>query len=1349
MAAKKPRKKSAMGSEKTKPAQQPLRAGEQAEEVPTPPSEAAPPESEPEHPGPPVAGIGASAGGLDAFKKFFAAMPSDSSIAFVVIPHLDPKHESMMAELLTRYTKMPVVEATDGMRVEANHVYIIPPNKYMTISGRFLQLSGPVVRSGPPTSIDLFLRSLAGDAQEKAICIILSGTGAHGTLGLKAVKAAGGLTMVQDPETAEYPLMPRSAIATGLADYVLPVEEMPEALIKYVQHYYLNGGREETETPDYLNQVLALLRVRTKLDFRYYRKKMLRRRIERRMSLSHFNQLSDYLSFLREHPDELQQLAKDLLISVTSFFRDPEAWHALETEVIAPLVRAKQPDDPLRVWSAGCATGEEAYSLGMLVLGQVAAAQKDCRVQIFGTDIDEGWLEVARHAVYPDSISSDVSPERLARFFTRVNDSSYQVGKHLRETVTIARQNLITDAPFSKLDLIVCRNLLIYLEPEVQRKVVSLLHFALLEGAFLFLGPSETIGRHTDLFEPVSKKWRIYRRIGPTRPERLEFPIASAEEALPQPRRPAVVRPARPLNFADLTHRLLLDKFAPAAVLVSRKYEILYIFGTADRYLAVSSGVPTPDLMLMAREGLRSRLRSAIHKAVRENGPVTLTDVQVKRNGNYHPVRVDIVPVQDPQVAEGLLLITFKDGGPELPPPQQPVEAVPEESMVRQLENELKATKEDLQSTIEELESSNEELKASNEEVVSMNEELQSANEELETSKEELQSVNEELSTVNNQLQDKVQELETSSNDISNLLNCTDIATIFLDAGFRIRRFTSATTRLFKVIDSDVGRSLGDIVKMLSDDDLLRDAQHLLRDLVPCEKEVQTEDGHWFVRRIMPYRTRDNRIDGVVITFVDITERKRAADAVVRRLATLVESSADAIFSKDLDGTIRTWNRGAERLYGYTGDEAVGRSVGMIVPEDRTEESATITTRLRRGEIIEQLETERVRKDGQSVPVALTVSPVRDSSGKVVSASVIARDISERKRAEQRLQDREERLEAILNTAVDAIITIDQRGIIQSVNPATERMFGYAVAEMLGQNVKMLMPAPYHEEHDRYLADYLRTGVKKIIGIGREVIARRDDGSTFPVDLAISEIPHLKLFTGMIRDVTLRKELEREVVEVASLQQRRIGQDLHDTVGQELTALNLLAADLVEALRTNPANGAALVERIIEGLRRSQVHLRTVLRGLLPVAVEREGLMDALADLADRIQKESKVTCTFDCPKPVLVADNLTATHLYLIAQEAVHNALKHGQPQNIRISLESNQLLVLRVQCDGVGMPAQPAQYQGLGLRIMRNRATIIGATLTIEPAEPTGTLVTCALARMKYDQEQNHDTSEGSDRR
>jgi two-component system CheB/CheR fusion protein len=1298
-------------------------------------------ESQPERPGPPVVGIGASAGGLDAFKKFFVAMPPDSGIAFVLVPHLDPAHESLMVELLARHTTMPVVEAANDLPVEANHVYIIPPNKYMTIHGGVLRLTGPVERRTSQTSIDLFLRSLAEDQQERSICIILSGTGSHGTLGLKAVKAAGGMTMVQDPATAEYERMPQSAIATGLADYVLSPEQMPDALVQYVRHAYVNGGRHIEAAPeaaDHLTQVLALLRTRGNFDFRAYRKKMLTRRIERRMGLNHFDSIPDYLAFLRDHSEELKQLVKDLFISVTSFFRDPDAFRHLASQVIAPLVASKEADASIRVWVPGCATGEEPYSIAMLLQEQLAAVHKSCRVQIFATDVDEDALEVARKGLYPDSIAADVSPERLPRFFIKAYEHTYQVNKQVRETVTFAVQNLISDAPFTKLDLISCRNLLIYLEPDVQKKLVTLFHFALNEGGSLFLGSSETIGRQIDLFETLSKKWRIYRRIGPSRPEQVEFPIVAATEARGPARRRTEVAGVPATNFGEVTQRLLLEQFAPAAVLINRKYEIFYYFGPCTKYLELPTGQPTHDLSLMAREGLRTKLRGAVHRAIRDSVTVVLTGAQVKRNGSYYPVRVTVRPVQAPKAAEGLLLITFEDEAPSAPPPYP---SGPEgqgepgdESTLRQLEFELKATREDLQSAIEELESSNEELKASNEEVMSMNEELQSANEELETSKEEPQSLNEELSTLNNQLQEKVEELEKANNDMANLLNCTDIATVFLDAAFRIKLFTPAITRLFNLIATDIGRSVSDITARFHDPELLGDAQQVLQHLVPREKEVSTGEGFWWVRRIMPYRTKDNRIDGVVITFVDITERKKAADVVVRRLAAIVETSADAIFSKDLDGIIRTWNRAAERLYGYTHDEAVGRSVEMLFPEDRANEYTTTMTRLRRGETIQQLETERVRKDGQRLPVAVTVSPVRDSSGKVVSASVIARDISEAKRVEQQLRDREELLQAILDTAMDAIITIGQGGIIQSVNRTTERMFGYTAAEMIGQNVTMLMASPYREAHDGYIARYLQTGEKHIIGIGRETEGRRKDGSVFPVELAVSEIGHLKLFTGIHRDLTQRKQLEREVVEVASLQQRRTGQDLHDSVAQELTALNLMARDLAETLRTDPAKATQLVERMGQGLQRSQRELRAVLHGLLPVAVDSQGLMAALADLAHRTQQEGKVTCTFDCPEPVSIADNLTATHLYLIAQEAVHNALKHGKPRNVRISLRSNNDLVLRVQCDGIGMPAGPAASGGLGLRIMRNRAAIIGATLTIEPAEPTGTLVTCVLTRKNH---------------
>lgn len=1344
MAAKKNRK-SAKAAEEARPARQLVKAPEEPEPSPPTPADDTPAEGKP---GPPVVGIGASAGGLDAFKKFFGAMPADSGVALVLIPHLDPKHESLMVELLARCTKMPVVEATDGMAVEANRVHIIPPNKYMTMAGGVLRLTGPVERGGLQTSIDLFLRSLAIDKQEKAICIILSGTGSHGAVGLKAIKASDGMAMVQDPSTAEYPRMPESAIATGLADYVLPVEKMPEALIKYIQHDYVKGaktGADGAEDPDHLNQVLALLRGRTKFDFRCYRKRMLARRIERRMSLSHFHQLADYLAFLREHPDEVKQLFRDLLISVTNFFRDAEAFQALETEVIVPLVRAKPHDAPLRIWSAGCATGEEAYSLAMVVLEQLAAAHKSCPVQIFATDVDEEALEIARQGIFPESIVTDVSPERLGHFFTRVGDASYQVSKQLREIVVFARQNLITDAPFSKLDLIVCRNLLIYLEPDIQKKVVALLHFSLNEGGFLFLGPSETIGRHIDLFEPVSKKWRIFRRIGPARPERVEVPITTAVDPLVSLRRLAPPSTTRPVSFAEMTHRLLLDQFAPPAVLINRKYEVLYFFGTTDRYLAVPSGEPTQDLMMMAREGLRTKLRSAIHKAVRENGPATLADAQVKRNGGNHSVIVTICPVQGPQDADGLLLVTFQDSDQDIPPPRPP-ETAAEESIVRQLEHELKATKEDLQSTVEELESSNEELKVSNEEVMSMNEELQSANEELETSKEELQSLNEELITVNNQLQDKVADLETANNDMANLLNCTEVAILFLDNQFRIKRFTPPATRLFNLIATDLDRPISDITPKFLDSTLQQEVEQALRTLTPQEKQVQTSDGSWWNQRITLYRTLDNRLEGVVLTFTDVS-RVRLADEQARRLAAVLRDSNDAVYVHDFDGRITAWNHGAELVLGYGEAEALQMNAEQLIPEELRARVRATWEQLARGERVDSWEAQRRTKDGRIIDVAVTATALLDETGRPSAVAKTERDITEQKRThaqlEYEIQQRtaalrtsQEHLAAVLHTAADAIITINAKGIIQSVNTATERMFGYAATEMSGQNVKMLMPPPYQDHHDRYLANYNKSGIKKMIGIGREVVARRKDGSTFPVDLAVSEVEHLQLFTGILRDITRRKELERDVVEIASLEQRRIGQDLHDSVGQELTALNILVADLAETLQSEPSGCAKLVEQMTQGLQRSQQELRAVMRGLLPVAVDTEGLMAALSDLADRIQREGKATCQFDCPEPVSMADNLTATHLYLIAQEAVHNAVKHAQPKNIRISLESNALLTLSVQDDGSGMPAEPSENnRGLGLRIMRNRASIIGATLTIQPAEPTGTLVTCALLRKNHE--------------
>jgi len=1326
-------------------------APEEPEAAPPAPMVAGP-EGEAGAAGPPVAGVVASAGGLDAFKKLLTAMPADSGIAFVLVPHLDPNHESLMVELLARRTAMPVVEAAEGMAVLANHVYIIPPNKYMTMSGGVLRLTGPVERGDWQTSIDVFLRALADDQQEKAICIILSGTGSHGSLGLKAIKAQGGLTIVQDPGTAEYKHMPQSAVATGLADYVLPVEQMPEALIKYVQHSYVSAKTtgEAVEVPDDLNQVLALLRARTKFDFRCYRKKMLTRRVERRMGLNHIERPADYLAHLREHPEEVKQLARDLLISVTSFFRDPEAFRALDTEVIAPLVAASEPDAPLRVWVPACATGEEAYAIAILFLERLALAQKSCRLRIFGTDVDEDALRLARQGVYPESIAADVSAARLGRFFTRVDESAYQVDKHVREAVTFAAQNLISDPPFSKMDLVSCRNLLIYLEPEVQKRVIPLLHFALREGGALFLGSSETIGRHIDLFDTISKKWRIYRRIGPSRVERVEFPITAhppTAQLEPQgrPERSLEAGDARPGRLANLAQRVLLEEFVPAAVLSNRKHEVVYSFGPIGRYLKVPAGEPTQDLLLMARDGLRTKLRAALHKAIEDGQAVTLSEVRVKRNGAYHAVTVTVKPVQSPRSAQGLLLVTFQDTGTP-PPLTPPLEPAVEESLVRQLESDLRATREDLQSTIEELESANEELKGSNEEVLSMNEELQSSNEELETSKEELQSLNEELSTVNNQLHDKVAELEAANNDMANLFNSSDVATLFLDTGLRIRRYTPPATRLLNLIPTDVGRPVGDITRKFADPDLLPDAEQVLRALTPREKEVQTDDGRWWLRRTLLYRTLDSHIDGVVITFIDIDERKQAADAVDQaRLYSegIVETVRDPLVVLDGALRVRSCNKAFYKMFQVSAGETIGRllydlgnrhwdlpPLRRLLEEMLPQKKQVVDFRITHnfeiiGERTMLLNARLLQRQGDGAnQILLAIEDITERNRMKVELEQL---VSDRTAA---LGQSQEQLAVILNTAADAIITINKQGIIQSINAATERMFGYCAAEMIGQNVKMLMPSPNKEEHDGYLARYMQTGEKRIIGIGREVEGRRRDGSTFPVDLVVSEVAHLGLFTGILRDISQRQRLEREVVEIATLEQQRVGQYLHDDCGQELTALGLLADSLVEALAEHAPADVEIARKIGQGLMRVLRLVHNMARGLARAEVDPAGLPAALSELTARLSETSSVRCVFHGDDTVKIEDSLRATHLFHIAQEACTNALKHSEARNVEVRLQSaDHTYTLEIQDDGTGISQEDPE--GLGLRIMRNRAGVIGATLTIELVEPQGTVVRCTLPK------------------
>jgi two-component system CheB/CheR fusion protein len=823
---------------------------------------------------PAVVGIGASAGGLEALKKFFGAFAADTGLAFVVVVHLDPTHESLMPELLAKSTTLAVTQAQDRQALEPNHVYIIPPNRQLTLEEGRIRLEEPEDRRGLRGNIDQFFRSLAEDQRERAIGIVLSGTGTEGTLGLRAIKAAGGMVMAQRPETAAQPGMPQSAITTGLVDVVLAPEKMPKVLIRYVRHPYVHRPAPTTapeqRPADGLNSIVALLRARRKYDFRGYKKGTLHRRVERRMGLQQIRAIPKYLDFLHTHPAEIDQLFKDLLIEVTSFFRDAAAFEELATKVLAPLVRAANPDVPVRIWVPGCATGEEAYSIAILVAEQIARAQSPRQVQIFATDVDDEALEVARAGAYPESIGLDVTPPRLQRFFTR-EDHQYKVAKSIRESVTFAVQNLISDPPFSKLDLVSCRNVLIYLEPEVQRKLIALFHFALNPGGHLFLGTAESPGQADELFTPVSKRWRIYERVGTTMRPQVDIPSFAAGEAVTS--KHAAAKELREPAVTVLGERQLLQHFAPAAVVVNRAGQILHLWGAMKRYLEVSAGAPTLDVATMTRDPLRPTVRAALHDAIRRNRAVSLEALPLKKGRRQATVRITVTPVKGARAAEGTWLLIFEEL-PSTPIVSGRRVAGAAREIARRLEAELKAAKKDQQSLVEQLERSNEDLRAANEEVTSMNEELQSTNEELQSSKEELQSMNEELSTVNAQLHEKVEELTTLSDDLANLLSATDIATVFVDAAFHVSRFTPAATRLLNLIASDVGRPIGHLATNLVDLDLQREAEAVLRDGRPVEKAVDGRDGRHYIVRILPYEREDRRAQGVVVTFVDVTTLK-------------------------------------------------------------------------------------------------------------------------------------------------------------------------------------------------------------------------------------------------------------------------------------------------------------------------------------------------------------------------------------------------------------------------------------------------------------------------------------------
>jgi two-component system CheB/CheR fusion protein len=957
----------------------------------------------------PVVGIGASAGGLAAFEAFLSGVDAEMlpGMAYVLVQHLAPDHKSMLAELIRRYTKLQVYEVEDGMPVQVNCAYIIPPGRDMAYANGYLQLLEPSVPRGQRLPIDFLFRSLANGLGERAIGIVLSGTGSDGTLGLRAIKGEGGMAMAQMPASAEFDGMPRSAIATGLVDFQLPPAEMPAKLAAYVRQAFGRLAPSPSNRPlqveNARRKIFLLLRNQVGHDFSQYKPSTIYRRIERRMAVHQIESIETYAQYLQQAPTEVEALFRELLIGVTSFFRDPAAFQTLEDEAIAQFLRDRLDDDPIRIWVAGCSTGEEPYSIAMLLMEQMTKLNGRFPVQLFATDLDPRAIAIARSGLYPANVAADLAPERLNRFFSAEADGQWRILKSIRDMVIFSEHDVLKDPPFSRLDLISCRNLLIYLDQDLQKKLIPLFHYAIKPRGWLFLGNSEGVGDFDRLFTATKGKAKLFQR----RSDLVDAPSPSLWRMPIPVERGITARPfGKPLPAAkpslrEIAEQSILRQVAPVSALLNDRGDVLYLHGRSGKYLEPAAGEAGPsNILKMAREGLRAPLAATFRRVVASQQQAAVNKLSVKTNGHYTLVDLTIYPLSQPKPAAqdaNLFMLMLADSPMPLVDPNPALGATPAqtdlaeaEKQIAALEQELRSKDDFLLSGQEALESANEELKSAVEEMQSVNEELQSTNEELETSKEELQSVNEELATVNTELHTKVLDLSRANNDMNNLLAGTGIGTVFVDHQLRILRFTPAASEIINLILSDIGRPVGHIVNnLVGYDRLARDLQQVLDQLTPLAIEVKSLQGRWYMLRIQPYRTLENVIEGAVMTFVDISELKQAEAALrqssleLQRLAVIIRDANDAISVHDLTGRILAWNPGAERLYGWSEAEALTmKRSDLIVPEFRAQALDKLL-QLSKAQILQPYSTPRLTKSGAVITVSTVATPLKNETGEV------------------------------------------------------------------------------------------------------------------------------------------------------------------------------------------------------------------------------------------------------------------------------------------------------------------------------------------------------------------------------
>lgn len=1037
----------------------------------------------------PIAVIGASAGGLQALRALFGALPATTGIAFVVVQHRIAGHDQLLADLIAKATRMPVGTADDGAAIRPDHVLIAPAGRRVDLDGNVLRIAADAASGEEArTPIDHAMRTAAVGAGAAAAGVVLSGSGTDGTLGLRAIRRAGGLALVQDPATASVTGMPNAAIAADVADQVLAPELIARRLAAFGRRLRI-GAEDGQDQQRLLDEIVGLLLTETKTYFRDYKRRTLVRRIERRMEIHGLANLSAYRDMVRDTPSEAQALANDLMLSVTRFFRDPDSFDVLQREVLVPLVRDADGLRPLRVWVPGCATGEEAYTIAMLAAESAPPGGQAPSVRIFATDIDERALEAARAGRYPGSIATDVAPERLARFFVADGDE-FVVRKELREQIVFARHNALADPPFSQLDLISCRNMLIYTEGQAQRRLAGLFHFALNPGGVLFLGSAETPASGTQLFEPVSAKHRLYRRLGTARGRAAATDGVRTLDASTQTRIVAATEGRTP---AEIMRQALLAEFAPPSVLVDGRGHALYFHGQTGDILDIPAGEPRTDLLAMTSGDLRVRLREALERARHEAAPVVVPGVRTTRDGRQRTLRLVVVPVRGDRSAAGRHFSVSFIQETEIGPPA-PVSAE-QEPMVERLERELRITRDDLESSIQDLAAANEALLTANEEVTSVNEELQSSNEELETSKEELQSLNEELTTVNVQLQEKVSELEATSNDLNNLLDSSEVATVILDTGRRIRRFTPAATRHFALIPSDVGRPITDVARRYEDPGLVDDIARVQKALVPVEAQVSGPEDTTLVRRILTYRTAENRIDGVVITFADISASVRAGAIVAMRAqrdsaiadiarSALAAAPDAALFAEALTRVAEVLDADVASILAVRAEDKVevaaaqGRCAAAIdrlpLPLDPRTDLAQATA-LRSGLCVRDYAREPGLAPHEALRAIGVASGIAIAFGGAPPLVLMAHDrraahfapddqrflqaiasvlglALDRLRAERTIADALDLTEDLIDTQPLPTLLIDAGGRIVSANTAYQKLFAVAPATMSGRS---------------------------------------------------------------------------------------------------------------------------------------------------------------------------------------------------------------------------------------------------------------------------------------------------------